>query len=116
MVSLDDFDLADDVSVQFFQILTRNPPLCVFRSTDDVGFVLIRKLSTDFELRDVADSVLLHVPKVHSARIADVRHGVEDGLVIQPWWPSFEPTLLNKVPFGLVARAIHRDGWLFHGG
>jgi len=78
---MDDFDLADDIAIQFLEPVGRNPPFRMTRAADCLDWELPHERLSHVETSHKAFTALLDVPSQRNLYYASVvGDGIEDRL------------------------------------
>src|SRR5271155_1605468 len=94
----DNYNLADDMFIELFQLFSGNPKFRVLGATDDFDGITLNKFGVHFESSHVSSSAVTHVPVPRDlSGILLVHNRIENRLFWEPRRKLSPPSLLNQL-------------------
>ncbi len=99
------FNDANDVVIEFIQLIGWYPPLCVMSAAYLLNGVPIHKFFFDLKSGNESTSIRFDVPVSSDLYgILLVRDRVKDWLLREPWWPGLVAALGDQLDFFRASR------------
>ncbi len=92
-----DFDCANDLTVELLQVFCRDPILLVDSTSYLMNFIAAQKVTPHPKARDIARVAISRVPLArYLGRVLLIEHRIEDRLPEEPRGKGGPPTFLDQ--------------------